>query len=251
MGKAEKQLESETTKRRARFQTTLWPLVLQAADVQSPERRRHLEELLRMYWKPVYAHIRLAWRKSSEDAKDLTQDFFLSLLEGEFFHHVSCVRARFRDFLKVSLDNFLRNQHRARKRLKRGGTAAVFSLDAREIDGVIKAKERSDLDPARLFDRLWAESLMQEAVRLLEEELIEEDKAAYFRVFQDRDLEASTRVSYRELAERHALSESTVRNYLAFARRRLREKIQDLLRPSVQSQEELEEELTLLFGGQP
>ena len=33
------------------------------------------------YWKPVYAYVRAAWAKSNEDAKDLTQAFFLWLLE--------------------------------------------------------------------------------------------------------------------------------------------------------------------------
>src|SRR5690242_3501359 len=45
-------------------------------------RRAALEMLCARYWKPVYAYIRAGWSKSNDDAKDLTQSFFLWIQEN-------------------------------------------------------------------------------------------------------------------------------------------------------------------------
>jgi len=44
-----------------------------------------LERVVALYWKPVYRFIRLKFRKSNEDAKDLTQGFFTTALQRDFF----------------------------------------------------------------------------------------------------------------------------------------------------------------------
>ena len=48
------------------------------------KRERAWESLAAAYWRPVYCHIRLRWNASREDAQDLTQDFFLRALGGNF-----------------------------------------------------------------------------------------------------------------------------------------------------------------------
>ena len=66
-----------------------------------------LETLSRRYWKPVYSFIRVGWAKSNEDAKDLAQEFFLWLLEGEALKRYDVARGGFRSFLKALLRRFV------------------------------------------------------------------------------------------------------------------------------------------------
>ena len=66
------------------FPATRWSLIVAARSAEPEERQRALEILIAAYWKPVYKYIRLRWDKDNEQAKDLTQDFFLRLLEKDF-----------------------------------------------------------------------------------------------------------------------------------------------------------------------
>ena len=62
------------------FATTHWSLVLRAGDSQVPESAEALEKLCRAYWYPLYAYIRRQGYAPA-DAQNLTQQFFLRLLE--------------------------------------------------------------------------------------------------------------------------------------------------------------------------
>jgi hypothetical protein len=63
----------------ARFRTTRWSAILVAAASEMPGSQTALSELCRLYWYPLYAFTR---RRGHEppDAQDLTQGFFLHLL---------------------------------------------------------------------------------------------------------------------------------------------------------------------------
>jgi DNA-directed RNA polymerase specialized sigma24 family protein len=92
------------------FATTRWSLILSAAKSQSGEEkaRAALEELCRIYWRPVFVFVcRRGY--SMEDAKDLTQDFFVKILERNCLEHADRNRGRFRTLLLTSLQNFLIN----------------------------------------------------------------------------------------------------------------------------------------------
>src|SRR6266480_2706442 len=39
--------------------------------------------LAQIYWKPIYKYLRIRHHKNNEDAKDLTQNFFLVAIEGK------------------------------------------------------------------------------------------------------------------------------------------------------------------------
>ena len=63
--------------------------------------------LARLYWRPVYKFVRTEGRSSIKDAKDLTQEFFGYLLEGDVLPKYDRTKGRFRSFLKGVLRNFL------------------------------------------------------------------------------------------------------------------------------------------------
>src|SRR2546426_433020 len=86
----------------AKFQPTLWTKVIGPAGSSSPEGREALNELCRIYWFPLYAFIR-GQGIDSHKAKDLTQDFFIHLLENHLVKQADREKGHFRSFLLSSL----------------------------------------------------------------------------------------------------------------------------------------------------
>ena len=73
-------------------------LVTASSEKEAAEARAALEELYRLYCYPVYAFIRRRGH-SRQDAQDLTQDFFIHLLEKNTLSRADPQRGRFRNFL--------------------------------------------------------------------------------------------------------------------------------------------------------
>ena len=106
-----------------KFPATRWSAVLASRSDDPAERSRALEAIAGAYWKPIYKYLRIRWGKSSEDAKDLTQEFFAKLFEKEYLNDFDPAKARLRTFLRVCVDRFVANDFKAATRLKRGGGA--------------------------------------------------------------------------------------------------------------------------------
>src|SRR5439155_17203342 len=138
-----------------------------------------------------------------------------------------------------------RGDHRRASALKRGGDVAHFSFEAGEgfepCEGV-SAEEA--------FDRDWAESVLGDALREMEEEYLLEGNESEFRLFVLRDVEAppDEDTSYDELSRRFGLRITQVTHALYLARKRLRELVLNRVRDSVTSAREAEEEMIRLFS---
>src|SRR6185436_19506442 len=83
-----------------------------------------LERVAALYWKPVYKFIRYKFGKGNEEAKDLTQGFFASALERDFFQRFDPSKAGFRTYLRLAVERYAAKRHQAETRQKRGGGAA-------------------------------------------------------------------------------------------------------------------------------
>ena len=64
----------------ASFHTTRWTIVMRAAQSQAQGGQSALAELCRLYWYPLYIFARRRGH-SPDDAQDLTQGFFLHVVE--------------------------------------------------------------------------------------------------------------------------------------------------------------------------
>ena len=102
-----------------------WPPPLLKA---AAEARAALEELYRLYCYPVYAFIRRRGH-GRQDAQDLTQDFFVHLLEKGTLGRADPQRGRFRSFLLGALDYFLAHAAERARAGKRGGGCQWVFLD--------------------------------------------------------------------------------------------------------------------------
>jgi RNA polymerase sigma factor (sigma-70 family) len=226
--------------------------------VRSPmegERTRAYGRIVEAYWKPVYKYIRLKWSKSSEDAKDLTQGFFMQVMEKEFFHAYNPKKTKFRTFLRVCLDGYVANSEKAAGRLKRGGDARMISLDFQSADEEYHAFEAPSPETVeKFFDTEWARAVYSTALETLRQECVARGKELHFTLFSRYHLTDGTEgttLSYDILASEFGLPVTTVTNHLAYARREFRRIVLDTLRALTASDEEFRQETRSLLGIKP
>ncbi len=210
------------------FPATRWSIIRQAAGGSAADSRRALDELVRLYWKPVYAYLRATRTMSNDDAKDLTQEFLAAAIEGGFFARVPGDLASFRRYLRGALRLFLLEHRRDASAEKRGGGRAVVPLDDDEAPA-------PGATPEEAFDAGWAHALLDQAVRDLRDELDRSGKSAHFGLFDRYDLNppASGAPTYADLAREFGLKETDVTNHLRACRQRLRELIEKRVRDTL------------------
>lgn len=144
-----------------RFPTTRHSAIQELSSDDSSVRRLAADLIIRVYWKPVYKHIRIQWHKNNEDAKDLTQSFFTALLEKEYLKSFDASRGRFRTFLRTCLNRFMSNQAASAARIKRGGGIIEVSLDfAYAEEESLRSKELSPDHADDYFNREWVRGII-------------------------------------------------------------------------------------------
>ena len=234
---------------RSRFPTTRHSAILAARSDDAQERSRALEVIVGAYWKPVYKYIRIQWRKSNEDAKDLTQNFFTRILEKEILQNFDPVRAKFRTYLRTCLDGYLANEHKAAGRQKRGGDALILSLDYESAEGELKNVDIADpQNTEEYFEKEWVRSFFEYCLKELEKNLAVRGKMVHFQLFERYHMEGGDDLTYETLAREFKLSPSNVTNYLAASRREFRKIILERLRQLTVTDEEYSREARILLG---
>jgi RNA polymerase sigma factor (sigma-70 family) len=232
------------------FPATRWSLITAARSAEPEARQRALEILVAAYWKPVYKYIRLRWDKDNEQAQDLTQDFFVRLLEKDFLAHYEPHRARLRTFLRVCVDHLVANEDKAARRLKRGGEVQFLPLDFESAEGELQQIEiPSPGSMEDFFEREWARSVFSLSLERLRQECEHGGKLVHFRLLEFYDIdEGGKELTYEQVARQFGLKPSDVTNYLAFARREFRRIVLDQLREMTGSEEEFRREAHTLLG---
>lgn len=231
------------------FPATRWTLIQDAGVTDRPRSREALDQLCRLYWKPVYAYIRSARSLGNDSVKDLTQEFFLELVEGGMLARFAPGKGSFRGYLKGALQLFLRERHRSDQALKRGGGRKLLSLQDEELRLVEQLADRGGKTPEEIFDRQWANSLLEQAVQALRTELTSSGREVWFAVFEQYDVrrDGVGNLTYAELARTHGIKETDVTNYLNHCRRRLRELMLHCVKDYVSFEGEVSVELAELF----
>ncbi|WP_394834009.1 hypothetical protein LVJ94_46645 [Pendulispora rubella] len=201
-----------------------------------------------MYWKPVYKYLRLRWRFSPEETQDITQDFFLKVVERDLFATYDPNKGRFRTFVRVCLDRFVVDRGRIANALKRGGNTPPLSVDfARAEEELTFATEVNDPFDV-FFDGEWMRHLLGLAVEKLETECSSKGKNLHYRIFERFYLHPAGAPSYAELATEFAVSITEITNRLGFARREFRRVLLDSLRAITATDEEFRAEARALLG---
>jgi len=225
--------------------------ILAASSSPDPEvRRQAFDSIIAAYWKPIYRYIRIRWKASNDDAKDLTQAFLAQTLEKPFFDRYDPAVTKFRTYLRSCIDKFVANEQKSAGRIKRGGHLQHFSLDFDGAESDLPASSAAtDFDD--FFYREWVRQLFELAVEGLRCQCEENSHRVHFELFESYDLKDNQQtepVSYAELGERYGITVTQVTNYLAWVRRQFRGRVLDALRASTGSEEEFRLEAARLFG---
>lgn len=230
------------------FPRTTWGFLSQIGHAGDPERRSGLETLCRRYWRPVYLYVRHVWAKSNDDAKDLTQAFFLWILEDGALAKYDRDRGSFRRFLKVVLQGFVGHREEARKRLKRGGAVMILTLDDEGSALRDFLPDPRNADPEALFDSAWADEILQTAVERVRARLHADGRELHFRVYEKYEmLPTDRRSTYRELAAEVGVKETDIANLLYAVREMVRGEIRAQIADTTTDDRELDAEWKALF----
>lgn len=231
----------------AAFNTTHWTTVLEAGDAASPAAQAALERLCSAYWYPLYAHVRRRGH-GPNDAAELTQEFFATLLRRNSLSRVDRDKGRFRTFLLTSLDYFLYDESARAHAAKRGGGQSPIPLDALDAEQRFAFEPATDETPDKAFDRRWAAALLEQAFARLEMEQAKSGKGELFtrlRPFLAREIEAG---EYDALAGELGLLPNTIAKTVQRLRLRARELLIEEASQTVATASDAERELRELFG---
>ena len=229
---------------RPNFLTTHWGLVSAASAEDAVEARTALEELYRLYCYPVYAFIRRSGH-SGHDAQDLTQDFFVHLLEKGTLARADPQRGRFRSFLLGALDYFLAHAAERARAGKRGGSCQWVLLDDEAAENSYQLAAPEGMTAEKIFDARWAAALFEATFARLRGELQSEGKGHLFEALQGFLL-GREGASYQQVADTLSLSLGGLKTIIHRLRGRFRALLREEVARTVATPTEIDEELRYL-----
>ena len=211
------------------FPPTQWTMIL------DPKRREAiLAELCIKYWKPLYHYLRCKGF-SNEEAKDLVQGFFTeNVLGREFLERVDRTRGRFRNFLLVAIRNYAINVQKEDK------TPPKRDEETNDLAGID--------DPETEFNRTWADELLQQVLKELENECRRRGKIAHWQIFRGWLLEPTIdddRTQMSSICAKYGVENaSQAYNMISKTKMRFRAILRSHLRSFVDSDAQVDAEIS-------
>ena len=229
------------------FHTTRWTLVLASARDQSQTGRAALAALCQTYWYPLYAFARRRGH-SPHDSQDLTQGFFLHILEHRALSGVDPLKGKFRSFLLACFQNYLSVETRRAHRLKRGGQCQFVSLDLESAENRYRYEPTDYLTAEKIFEARWALTLIDHAMMVLREEYVGRGKELIFDTLKGYVGigESSPGASYEEAAKALGIGVGTVKTFIHRLRNRYLAVVREEVTRTVSDPAEIESEIRAL-----
>jgi DNA-directed RNA polymerase specialized sigma24 family protein len=230
---------------KARFPPTHWSVVLAAGSPDKSAGMAALGQICDAYWHPLYAFARKLGYPP-DDAQDLTQGFFESLLERPFLGRADAAKGRFRSFLLGAFKLHLGKVRERAGAQKRGGNCPHVSVDVARIEGQVALELATNNTPDRLYERAWAMALLEETLNRLRREFERNGNSEAYRCFEpclQGDPDATRR---EEMARVLGLSVGSVQAALKRARHRYAELLREVVLQTVASPAEVSEEISHL-----
>jgi RNA polymerase sigma-70 factor (ECF subfamily) len=227
------------------FATTHWSVVLEAQG-ESPAAQAALEKLCRTYWRPIFAFLRRQGLRPTE-AEDITQGFFVQLLERGSLNAVRKEKGRLRSFLLGGLKLFLADDHRRAMAIKRGKGQRLIPLDE------LRADERSEMEPSdpmtaeMIYERRWALTVLERVLSRLKDEYHASGNAALFDSLKELLPDEPGSPSQAEIAARLGMSENAVRQAFYRFRQRYQALLREEIANTVATPGDIEDELRHLI----
>lgn len=225
-----------------------------AGDVDATGAHSSLCRLCEKYWYPVYAFL----RRSGHDpnaAEDLTQAFFVDLIEGNKLAAADSERGRFRSFLLTACRNFASNVRRGQRTLKAGGGKKQLPLDVDVALGENRYQQRSvdSWSPEQLFDRQWALQLLDLAIDQIANDYAARNQTKQFDALKPFIAPAGDLPRHVVVAETLGISVGAVKTAVHRLRQRFAQTLQEQVSETLSDRDEIKDELKILLdalGGQ-
>lgn len=233
-----------TWSEKAAFAPTRWSVVVAAGgESEGTGTRRALEELIGIYWFPLYAFIRRQGQ-GPQQAEDLTQEFFTRLLEKEYLASADQSKGRFRSFLLTAAKRFMVNEWNKSQAQKRGGRRLV-EWNALDAEARYRLEPADELTPERLFDRRWALAVLEQVMARLGREFADRGRGKLFEALAATLSEPDS--NYAEIGDRLGMTQGAVKVAAHRLRRRYRDLLREEIAQTVAGPEEVEAEIRHLM----
>jgi RNA polymerase sigma-70 factor (ECF subfamily) len=229
------------------FRTTHWSVVLRAGLSDSGLAQAALEDLCQGYWYPIYSFVRRRGF-SPEDAEDLTQEFFSRLLANRGLATVDPAKGRFRSFLLASLKNLLANEWNRAQAQKRGGGVPLFSLDEKAAEERFQLEPSENATPETIFERRWAETLLERVLLQVRAEWNQRDKQQRFDMLKAFLTDRRGELPFAEVAARLHTTVPALRSVVHKLREHYRRAFLEEVARTVDDPGDVEDEIRRLFA---
>ena len=214
--------------RQSAFPPTRWSLVLAAQEEASETSRLALGELCEAYWHPLYAFVRHTGY-NPQQSEDFVQGFFASLIARSSLDTVSPEKGKLRSFFLASLKKHIADVHRKESTAKRGGGMKIVPADSANFERAYLEEADSALTPDQLYDRRWAQTVLDRTMEKLGSSYEKRGKGDIFRVLKDHISWNNSDASYASSAAKLGMNENAVQQAVF----RLRTKYRSLLEQEI------------------
>ena len=231
----------------AEFHTTRWSVIIAAAQNDTGEGKAALAKLCQVYWYPLYAFAR-RHGYSPHDAQDLTQGFFLHLLENRAYARVDQLKGKFRSFLLACFQNYLSVEAQRARSLKRGGNCEFVFLDMGSAESRYQLEPVEQLTAQKIFDARWAVTLLGEGVTRLRKQYELQGKRPVFealKAFLD-PAKSREQLSYEEAAKSLGVSLGAVKTLIYRLRKQYTALVREEIGRTVANAADVDEEIHAL-----
>ncbi|WP_338689594.1 hypothetical protein [Haloferula helveola] len=236
--------ESSSPSDASAFPLTRWTVVSMARGDDFAAARQALEELCSAYWYPLYAFARRRGL-SPDDSEDAVQAFLLRLLQQDSLSRADRERGRLRSFLMGALSNFLAQRWRSENAAKRGGGVKLLAIDQTWAEERL-AEEGPVGGEATDFDREWAYALIGRVFARLRAFHESKGREAVFDELKGCLMGDGSYGDEATVANCLGLSGAGVRSAVFQMRQRFRRYVEEEIRDTVGSEEDLRDELAHL-----
>jgi len=227
----------------SQFPTTRWTLVAAASDPQRKDARSALVSLCENYWYPLYVYLRRRGYPPDQ-AQDLTQEFFIRVLEGRYLDRADPEKGRFRSFMLTSLKFFAADEQDRQRAHKRGG-GMVVPIEFSSGEERYQREPGHDETPECIFERRWALSVLERVLQKLRDEFVHHGRPEHFERLKGFLL-GQSEAPYAALAREMNSSEGALKVAIHRLRKRYRELFRQEIADTVADPAEVEPELRYL-----
>lgn len=230
------------------FPMTRWSMIRRAKDGSATEARSALNHIGAAYWQPLYVYARRFGLDETE-ARDAVQDAFAHLLQEDRLMLADASRGKLRTFLLTALKNIIGENRRRDLARKRGGDVERVSLNMTDAEGrYLHDAASSDDSPDRAFEKHWAHDLLEAAKQRLRAKYAEDGKGALFDALAPALADGDAWGGHAAAAQQLGTSEGALKVALHRLRQRFREALIEEVRETVETEEQVKEEVAYLIG---